>query len=87
MALLVPKSVAAAAGRRGHQGRRRRLGGVGGRCSTYTKGRRWTPATEVWPISIRLRHRERTLTDDEANQVMDAIEKALWEKLGVRRRA
>lgn len=37
--------------------------------------------------SIRLRHRERTLTDDEANQVMDAIEKALWEKLGVRRRA
>lgn len=36
--------------------------------------------------SIRLRDKERTLTDEEANQVLDAIEQALMAELAVRRR-
>ena len=50
MALLVPKSLAAAAGRRGHPGAQAATWWSRWSCSTYTKGRRWTPATEAWRI-------------------------------------
>lgn len=85
MALLVPKAVPAAAV---VETIRRAGGQLVESVSLFDvyEGPQVEAGQRSLAFSIRLRHRDRTLTDEEANAVVDGVERALREELGVRRR-